>query len=103
MIIELNPVGDRTAGMLQGFKAMAVQAWLLERADHALNYPVLLWGVRRDELLPQTITAHQGRVVSARKDQAVVASKQERLRHPSERAEAGDQCMFRKLPQTVDT
>ncbi|BEU70642.1 hypothetical protein MAFF211271_01970 [Ralstonia syzygii subsp. indonesiensis] len=71
-----------------------MHALLLERADHTLNHPILLWAMRRDELLTQTVAAHQGRVIAARKDQAVVASKQKGLRHPSERTEPVDQRSF---------
>ena len=69
-VVELNPIGDRTAGMLQ----MAVRAWLLERADHAVNHALLLWAVRRNKLLTQAITAPQGCVVAAGKDETVVTS-----------------------------
>jgi len=68
MVVELNPISDRAAGMLQRFEAMTMHALLLERADHALDHPVLLRAVRRDELLTQVIAAHQGCVIAARKD-----------------------------------
>lgn len=84
MVVELNPVGDCTAGMLQRFEAMSVHALLLERADHAFDHPVLLWAVRRDELLTQAITPYPGRVIAAREDQTVVAAKQEWCRNPAE-------------------
>jgi len=67
MVVELNPVSDCPASVLQDFEAMPVHALLLERADHALDHAVLLRAVLRDELLAQAITAHQGRVVAARK------------------------------------
>ena len=44
----LNPVGDRTTGMLQRFEAMTMHALLLERADHPLDHAALLGAVRGD-------------------------------------------------------
>lgn len=50
--------------------------------------------MRRDELLAQAIAAHQRRLVSAHEDKPVVTSQRERIRHPSKRAEPGDQSML---------
>lgn len=89
MVVELDPIGNHAAGMLQRLEAMAVYALLLERADDALDHPVPLRAMRRDELLTQTVAAYQGRVVAAREDPPVVVSQQERRRHAPERADAG--------------
>lgn len=62
MVVKLDPVGNGAAGMLQRLEAVSVYALLLERADHALDHSVLLRTVRRDERLPQTVTAYQSRV-----------------------------------------
>lgn len=75
---------------------MTMHALLFERANHALDHPVLLCAVQRDELLAQAVTAHHDCVVAARKDQAVVASQQERLGRPSECGEPGDQRMLQR-------
>jgi hypothetical protein len=51
--------------MLQGFEAAPVYALLLERSNHALDHAVLLRAVRRDDLLAQSVTAHQHRAINA--------------------------------------
>ena len=43
MIVEADPVGDDARGVLDALEAMAVNAWLLEGADDALDHAVLLW------------------------------------------------------------
>lgn len=68
MVVKLDPVGNGAAGMLQRLEAVSVYALLFERADHALDHSVLLRTVRRDERLPQTVTAYQSRVVAADED-----------------------------------
>ena len=34
VVVELDPVADHAAGVLQGFKAVTVDALLLQRPDH---------------------------------------------------------------------
>lgn len=79
MVVELEPVGDRPAGVLQCLKAMAVYALLLERADHPFDHAILLRAVRRDEFLPQAVAAHQRRIGPAREHQAIIAAQQKGL------------------------
>jgi hypothetical protein len=38
--------------VLDAVEALAVNALLLQRPDHALDYAVLLLAMRRDELVP---------------------------------------------------
>ena len=59
VVIKADPIGYDTAGVLQGFKPMAVNALVLERSDDALDHAVLLGAIGRDELLLQTVAAHQ--------------------------------------------
>jgi hypothetical protein len=42
MVVELNQVGDRTAGLLQRFGAVPMRALLFQRADHPLDHAVVL-------------------------------------------------------------
>ena len=72
VVVKANPVTDDTAGVLQRLDAVVVSALLLERADDTLDHAVLLWAVRRDELLAQPVAPHQGCVVPAGKHQVVV-------------------------------
>ena len=55
MVVKLNPVGNHPAGVLQSFEPMPMHALLFKHAYHSLNHAVLLWTVRRDELLPQAM------------------------------------------------
>lgn len=91
LVVEANPVANDPQGMDLALKAVAMHALLLECPDYALHHPVLLRAVRRDEFLFQAVAAHQARVVTAGEDQTVIRAQQERLRHTSQRAKAGDQ------------
>lgn len=88
MVVKLNPVGNHPTGVLQRLESMPMHALLFKHTDHQFDHAVLLWAMRRDELLPQAIAANQRRVISARKNEPVIASQQERLRNPPQRAEA---------------
>ncbi len=44
VVVELDPVANDTAGMLQGLKVVAVDALLLEGADHPFHQAILLRG-----------------------------------------------------------
>lgn len=65
VVIKADPIGYDTAGVLQGFKPMAVNALVLERSEDALDHAVLLGTIGRDELLQQTVAAHQRCVAAA--------------------------------------
>lgn len=77
-VVEADSVANDATGVLQGLEAMAMSALPLQRPDQALHRAVLLRGVRRDELLAQSIAADQGRVAAAGEDETVVRAKQER-------------------------
>ena len=90
-VVEAYPVTDDTACVLQGLKAMTMRALLLERTDDPLGHAVLLWAMRRDELLAQAIAAYQCGIAARGKNQAVIRAQQERLGYATQRPEAGDQ------------
>ncbi len=48
--------------MLLGLEAMAMNALLFERPDHALDHTVLLRAVRRDELLTEAVAFDDPRI-----------------------------------------
>ena len=56
-------------------------------SDDALDHSVLLRAMRRDELLPEAITAHEARIGPRGEHQPVVGSQQERRRDASARPE----------------
>ena len=58
-VVEADPVTDGAGRVLDAVEALAVDALLLQRADHALDHAVLLRAVWRDELLLQPIAADQ--------------------------------------------
>jgi len=96
VVVELDPVANDTAGMLQSLEAVAVDALLLQRPDHPLHQAVLLRGVGRDEFLLQAIAFDQRRVTAAGEDQAVVRTLQEGLLHAPQRTEACDQGLLQR-------
>lgn len=96
VVIEMDPVADHRLGLVQRFESMSMHALLLERADHALDRPVLLGAVRSDELLAQPVASDQRRKAAAGEHQAVVRTQQERYRHPTRRAEPRDQCLLQR-------
>ena len=54
-VVEADPGLDGGLGLLKRLEVVLPYTFLLERAKEALDHPVLLWGVRRDELLAQTV------------------------------------------------
>lgn len=58
-----------------------------------LDHTVLLWAMRRNELLAQAIAAHQRRVAAACKNEPIVRPKQEWRGYPAQRAKSSDQGM----------
>ena len=90
-VVEADPLSDDTRGVLLGFEAMTMHALLFQRSDDAFDHAVLLWAVRRDELLSKPITAHETRIGPRGEDQAVVGPQQEGRRDASERPEPRDQ------------
>ena len=98
VVVELYPVADRAAGVRQALEALAMHALSLSaigsafpstaRQGIAQQCPerdaVLLWTVRRDELLAQAVAPHQGRVLPRREDQPVITAKKEWHLDPAE-------------------
>ena len=72
MVIKAYPVANHATGMLQGFEAVAMCTLLFQRPDHPLDHAILLWAVRRDELLAQPVAAHQRGVVTGRKNEPII-------------------------------
>ena len=59
VVVELDPVTDHAHGMALVLEAVPVRALLFQCPDQAQGHAVLLWAVRGDELLLQTVAAHQ--------------------------------------------
>lgn len=74
MVVESDPVADRSSGVLDAVEALTMDALLLQRPDHTLHHAILLWAVRGDELLLEPVAADQGRELVAGEDQPVVGS-----------------------------
>ena len=79
---------------------MAVRALILQGADDALHHAVSIRRVRRDEFLLQALTYDPGFMAAARRNQAIVRTKQERCWHLAKEAVASDQSL-RQLFQLV--
>ncbi len=67
VVVKADPLSDYSRGVLLGFEAMTKHALLFKGSDDAFDHAVLPQTVRRDELLPKTITGHEARVGSRRK------------------------------------
>ena len=91
LVVKPNPVTDDSIGMLQGLKSLTMDALLSQSSDHALDHPVLLGTVGRDELLLQAIAPDQGSEATAGEDQAIVRSKQKGLLHSAQGSEPCNQ------------
>jgi hypothetical protein len=96
VVVEACPVPDCTGCVLDAVEALSVNTLRLQRSDHTLNNTVLLWAVRRDKFLLQTVTANQCCVFPAGKNQTDIAAKQELLVDPSQSAEPVDQGVFER-------
>lgn len=55
MVVEVDPVADRTRSMLLALEAVPMHALFLQGPDDPLYHAVLLRALRSDELLAQTI------------------------------------------------
>ena len=95
LVVKPNPVTDDSIGMLQGLKPLTMNTLLFQGSDHALDHPVLLRAVGRDELLLQAVAPHQGRKTSAGEDQPVVRSQQEGLFYSPQSAEPRNQGLLK--------
>jgi hypothetical protein len=56
-VIKMNLITDHSAGMLQCFKPMPVDALFFEGPNHSFDHAVLLRAMRSDELLFQPIAS----------------------------------------------
>ena len=72
VVVEADPLSDDARGVLLGFEAVTLYALLCQRPDDPFDHAVLLRAVRRDELLPEAITAHEARVGPRGKNEPVV-------------------------------
>ena len=79
VVVELEPVADRTCRMSQAFETLAMDTLLFQRLDQALHLAVLLRTIRRKELPAQTLAFDQGRVLPSSKDKTIVATNREWL------------------------
>lgn len=73
-VVKSDSVTDCLACMLQALESVPVNALLFQCFDCPLDHVVLLWRVRRNEFLAQTIASHQSGVTATGEDQAVVGS-----------------------------
>lgn len=91
LVVKGDPIANHAQGMGLALEAMPVHALLLQCSDHTLHHSVLLWAMRGDELLLQTVATHQAGVVATGEDQAIVRAQKERFGHAAQRAIAADQ------------
>lgn len=87
-VVPLDPHADRSACVGDGAELVLPDALLLHAAEESLHDPILLRGVGRDELLPQSIVATGRAEAPALEDQAVVAAHDRRLTRRPQSAKA---------------
>ena len=78
VVAEADPVADGAFGVLDAVKALAMDALLLERPDHAFDHAALLRAMRRYEFLLRAAAANQRGVFLACEDQAIARPQKER-------------------------
>lgn len=96
IIVEGNPVTQYTAGMLDGFKAVTMNALLFNGSDQSFDHPVLLRAMRGNEFLLQPVALHQSGIAARSEDQPIIGSKQERGLHFAQSAIPADQGLFQR-------
>src|SRR5262245_40509877 len=74
VVVPPDPPPHRAAGLHEAREAVLPHALLLQASEEALDDPVLLRRVRRDEFLAQPIVATCRAEAPALEDQAVVAT-----------------------------
>src|SRR5689334_22260913 len=74
LIVPADPPPHGATGLDEAGEALLPDALFLQTAEEALDHPVLLRRVRRDELLAQPVVATRGPKPPALEDQAVVAA-----------------------------
>lgn len=94
VVVEADPVADGTVRVPDAVEALAMDALFFQCPDHTLNHAILLWTMRRDELLLQAVVSDQRGVAAAGEDQAVVGPQQDLARDLSQGANPADQGML---------
>ena len=73
---------------------MEPQALLLYRSNQPLDHAILLWRMRSDELLFETIVIYRPRVAPTGKNQSIVRSNRQVILRLAQNTVAGDQGLF---------
>ena len=94
IVVEGNPVADDSAGMLDGFKAVAMHALLFDRPDQPFDHTVLLRAMRGNEFLLQAVALHQCGVAARGEHQPVIGPKQEWAVNLAQGAIPGNQSLL---------
>ena len=68
MVVEVDPISNQAADMLQRFEPVSMHALPLARTNHPLDQATLLGAVRSDEFLTQAIASDPGREAAAGED-----------------------------------
>jgi len=73
-VVPFDPPGNGSARFGETAEVMQPDALLLETPKEALDEAILLWRVRYNELLTQTVIAARGAKAPALEDESVVAA-----------------------------
>ena len=91
VVVERDPITDGAAGVGEALETLAVNALFFERPDQPFHHAVLLWAMRRDELLLQAVASDESGIFARRKNQPVVRPQKKRSFDFSQRTKPGDQ------------
>ena len=95
MIVEVDPVSNRSCCMLKAFEAMPVDALLLQGPNDSLDHPVLLRAVRRNELLFKTIASDELSECQTGKNKAIIGPQQKGAFDLAEGSITSNQSLFK--------
>src|SRR5438046_10422874 len=90
LVVPADPPPHGAAGLDEAREAVLPDALFLQATEEALDHPVLLRGIRRDELLAEPVVATGGAETPALEDETVVAADDGRCSIGPQRAEAID-------------
>ena len=95
VIVEVDPVSNRSCCMLKAFEAMPVDALLLQGPNDAFDHAVLLRTVWRNELLLQAVASDQLSECQTGKNEAIIGPQQEGALDLSQRSVASNQSLLK--------
>ena len=99
VVVEVDPISNRSGCVLKAFEALPVDALLFQGSNDPLDHAVLLRAVRRYELLLEAVTSDELSECEAGKNQTVVGPQKERAFDLSERSVPRNESLLKSGPR----